>query len=50
MIHDSVVPKRTQLIGQIVRLDTRLDDVKTVKQIIERDIRTEYAGVTERLK
>lgn len=49
-IHDSLVPKRTQLVGQIVRLDTRLDEVKTVKQVIERDIRNEYAGVIERLK
>ena len=49
-IHDSLVPKRTQLVGQIVRLDTRLDEVKSVKQVIERDIRNEYAGVIERLK
>jgi len=31
-------------------LDHRLDEVKTVKQVIERDIRNEYAGITERLK
>jgi ribosome-binding protein aMBF1 (putative translation factor) len=33
-----------------VRLDTRLDEVKSVKQVIERDIRNEYAGIIERLK
>ena len=49
-IHQSLVPKRAQLIGQIVRLDHRLDEIKTVKQVIERDIRNEYAGVMERLK
>ena len=49
-IHTSLVPKRAQLIGQIVRLDHRLEEVKTVKQVIERDIRNEYAGIIERLK
>ena len=33
-----------------MRLDTRLDEVKSVKQVIERDIRNEYAGIIERLK
>jgi len=49
-IHNSLVPKRAQLIGQIVRLDHRLDEVKTVKNVIERDIRNEYAGIMERLR
>lgn len=49
-IHTSLVPKRAQLIGQIVRLDHRLDEVKTVKGVIERDIRNEYAGIMERLR
>ena len=44
------MPKRAQLIGQIVRLDHRLDEIKTVKGVIERDIRNEYAGIMERLK
>ena len=44
------MPKRAQLIGQIVRLDHRLDEVKTVKGVIERDIRNEYAGIMERLR
>ena len=33
-----------------MRLDHRLDEVKTVKNVIERDIRNEYAGIMERLK
>lgn len=49
-IHQSLVPKRSQLIGQIVRLDHRLDEVKSVKQVIERDIRNEYAAIMERLR
>lgn len=49
-IHDSLVPKRAQLIGQIVRVDHRLEEIKAVRQVIERDIRNEYAGIMERLK
>jgi len=33
-----------------VRLDHRLDEIKTVKNVIERDIRNEYAGIMERLR
>ena len=33
-----------------MRLDHRLDEIKTVKNVIERDIRNEYAGIMERLR
>jgi hypothetical protein len=49
-IHHSVVPKRAQLIGQIVRLDHRIDEIKTVKNVIEKDIRNEYGSIMERLR
>jgi hypothetical protein len=49
-IHQSVVPKRAQLIAQIVRLDHRIDEVKTVKSVIEKDIRNEYGAIMERLR
>lgn len=49
-IHQSLVPKRAQLIGQIVRLDHRLDEIKAVKGVIEKDIRDEYAAIMARLK
>lgn len=49
-IHHSLVPKRAQLIGQIVRLDHRIDEVKTVKGVIEKDIRNEYGAIMERLR
>jgi hypothetical protein len=49
-IYTSIMPKRQQLIGQIVRLDRRLDEIKTVKGVIERDIRNEYAAIMERLR
>jgi len=49
-IHQSLVPKRAQLIGQIVRLDHRLDEIKAFKGVIEKDIRDEYAAIMARLK
>lgn len=49
-IHSNIVPKRAQLIGQIVRLDRRLDEIKQVKTVIERDIRNEYGAIMERLR
>jgi len=49
-IHASLVPKRAQLIGQIVRLDHRLDEIKAVKGVIDKDIKNEYAAITERLR
>lgn len=49
-IHQGVVPKRAQLIGQIVRLDHRIDEIKTIKNVIEKDIRNEYGAIMERLR
>ena len=31
-------------------MDHRLDEIKTVKNVIDRDIRNEYAGIMERLR
>ena len=33
-----------------MRLDHRLDEIKTVKGIIEKDIRNEYGAILERLR
>ncbi len=35
---------------QIQRIDYRIEEIKSVKQIIETDIKTEYAGISERLR
>lgn len=48
-IKNTLIPKRTQLIAQITRIDYRLEEIKTVKGIIYRDIKNEYGGVVERL-
>lgn len=48
-IKNTLIPKRTQLIAQITRIDYRIEEIKTVKGIIDRDIKNEYGGVIERL-
>lgn len=48
-VKNTLIPKRTQLIAQITRVDYRLEEIKTVKGIIYRDIKNEYGGVVERL-
>lgn len=48
-IKNTLIPKRSQLIGQITRIDYRIEEIKTVKGIIQRDIKNEYGGVMERL-
>jgi palmitoyltransferase len=49
-IIQTLAPKQNQLRAQIVRVEHRLNEVRSVKQVIERDIRNEYAGIIERLK
>jgi palmitoyltransferase len=49
-IHDGIVPRRAQLIAQIVRLDHRIDEIKRLKSVIEKDIRNEYGAIMERLR
>ena len=49
-IYETLVPKRAQLISQICTVDYRLEEIKTVKGIIEKDIRNEYGAIMERLR
>ena len=49
-IYETLVPKRAQLISQICAVDFRLEEIKTVKNIIEKDIRNEYGAIMERLR
>ena len=50
LIEGSLLPKRDQLIAQIHRIDYRTEEIHSVKTIIERDIRTEFAEILERLR
>jgi len=50
LISSSLLTKRDQLIAQLYRLDHRIEEIKQVKTIIERDIKTEFSGVLERLR
>ena len=40
-VKNTLIPKRTQLIAQITRVDYRVEEIKTVKGIIYRDIKPE---------
>jgi len=50
VITGSILGKRDQLIGQVHRIDQRLEEIKHVKTIIERDVRAEFGGMLERLR
>lgn len=40
----------TGIFCSIKRLEYRIEEIRFVKGIIERDIRSEYSGILERLK
>ena len=46
-IETNIIPKRAELLGQIVKLDNRLDEVKSASGAIEKDIRSEYAAIMD---
>lgn len=46
-IHKTLIPKRSQLVAQITWIDYWIEEIKTVKGIIERDIKNEYGGIFE---
>lgn len=45
-----MVDKRDKIIAQLHRLEYRVEEIRFIKNIIARDIRSEYAGMLERLK
>ncbi|CAD8111607.1 unnamed protein product [Paramecium sonneborni] len=49
-IKANLLGKREQLLAQIHRIEYRIEEIKYVKTIIERDARAEFGGVLERLK
>jgi palmitoyltransferase len=49
-IRTNLVEKRDKIIAQLHRLEYRVEEIRFVKNIIARDIRSEYAGISERLK
>ncbi|KAM3142964.1 hypothetical protein pb186bvf_005027 [Paramecium bursaria] len=49
-IQANLLTKREQLLAQIHRIEYRIEEIKYVKTIIERDARAEFGGVLERLK
>jgi len=49
ILHSNLLQKKDQLLAQIHRIEYRIEEIKYVKTIIERDIRSEYSGIMERL-
>lgn len=50
ILNSSLLVKRDNLVAQIHRLDYRMEEIKFVRTVIERDARSEYGGIIERLK
>jgi hypothetical protein len=50
IVNKSLLNKLDQLTGQIQYVELNINDIKGVKNAIERDIRTEYSGVIEGLR
>ncbi|EGR29141.1 hypothetical protein IMG5_162440 [Ichthyophthirius multifiliis] len=50
LIKGNLLQKRDQLLAQIHRIEYRIEEIKYIKQIIERDVRNEYASIIENLK
>jgi len=48
--YKTLLEKRDKLLAQLDKIDYRIGEIKSVAGIIERDIKTEYAGMLERLK
>lgn len=49
-IRSNLVDKRDKIIAQLHRLEYRIEEIRFVKNIIERDVRSEYSGILERLR
>ncbi len=50
IINSSLLMKRDNLVAQIHRVDYRMEEIKFVRTVIERDARAEYGGIIARLK
>src|SRR5690606_15390327 len=50
IVNKSLLNKLDQLTSQIQYTELNINEIKTAKNIIERDIRTEYSGIIEGLR
>ncbi len=48
--YKTLLEKRDKLLAQLDKVDYRIGEIRSVSSIIERDVKTEYAGMLERLK
>jgi hypothetical protein len=49
LIASSLIKKRDKLLAQMQRLGYRMEEIKSIKDIIEKDVKCELSGVLERL-
>lgn len=49
-MNGNLIEKKEQLLAQVHRVEYRIEEIKYVKTVIERDIRAEYNGMLERLR
>jgi len=50
VINNSLLLKREQLVKTMQLVDGRIEEIKRVRGLIERDVKQEYGGIAERLR
>ena len=50
VVSGNLIMKKDQLLAQLHRIDHRLEEIKHAKAVIERDVRSEFGGILERLR
>jgi hypothetical protein len=49
-LSSGLLSKRDLLLAQVHRISHRMDEISYVRNIIEKDIKTEFGGIVDRLK
>lgn len=50
LLNNNIMEKKEQMLAQVHRIEYRVEEIRYVKTIIERDVRAEYNGMLERLR
>lgn len=50
VVETRLIPKRQELIAQMQRIDNRIEKIKYVKNMIEKDIKAEFAATLDKLR
>ncbi len=49
-INSGMLQKKDQLLAQVHRVEYRIEEIRYIKSIIERDVRSEYSAMLSRLQ